>query len=73
MARWKWFQRPEQPIDCVGQATAYPDRAGAYRREPVESRTPEPSWNGPTRLIQRVLMTRGQEHRSQHAVRRGHR
>lgn len=63
VARWKWFQRKDEPVDMVRAATAYPDRAGAY------------GWNAPTQVLpqDRPLLTRGAEHRAQHAVRRSHR
>jgi len=59
MARWKWFTRPDKPIDVIGPATAYPDRAGAYG----------PTWNGPTRTVPTIrppapLMTPGQRSRA---------
>lgn len=67
--RWKWFQRQEEPIDCTGQATAYPARAGAYSRSYVDSRVP-PAWNAPTQAEpqDRPLMTRAGLWRSSHAL-----
>jgi hypothetical protein len=74
MTRWKWFMRKDEPIDCTGQATAYPNRAGAYGRHVVAGRVPElpprPAWDRPTEVFprNRPLLTRGQEHRSNSSI-----
>jgi hypothetical protein len=30
MCRWKWFHRPDEPLDVV-ERTSFPARTGAYR------------------------------------------
>jgi hypothetical protein len=67
MARWKWFARPDEPIDVIGPATMYGDRRGAYAPGAAPSES-EPAWTGPTRMLPAVrpacpLMTPGQRAR----------
>lgn len=39
MCRWKWFHRPDEPLDVV-ERTRFPDRTGAHRlTTPPTSRT----------------------------------
>ncbi len=61
MARWKWFQRKDEPIDVV-ERPACPDRAGVGL----------PAWNAPAmgQPQQRPYMTRAGLWRCSHAVRR---
>jgi hypothetical protein len=56
--KW-WAPKYEEPLDCTGAATAYPEQAGAY-----------PLWNAPTRPfpVDRPLMTPLAEWRSRGAV-----
>ncbi|MEV2241141.1 hypothetical protein [Micromonospora lutea] len=67
MARWKWFQRQDAPIDVV-QRSAYQERAGAYRAR-------QPERNAPTAVLRRQLplLRLARLWRSRHAVRRCHR
>ncbi len=53
MGRWKWFAKPHTEPQQQGEP-------------PAEAATAEhrPAWNNPTVILNRPLLTRGQEHRS---------
>ncbi|MEH1012747.1 hypothetical protein V6U90_06460 [Micromonospora sp. CPCC 206060] len=52
---WPFTRRPTRPLDRLGPATSYPERAGAYRAVGVAR---------VTYLAERPLLTRAGEHRA---------
>lgn len=66
MARWKWFQRKDEPIDVVNRPSI---ASSPVPTAPVELRANVPTEVQPR---QRPLTRAGQE-RFSHAVRRCHR
>ncbi|MEV4482221.1 hypothetical protein AB0K04_17745 [Micromonospora coxensis] len=65
MARWKWFQRKDQPVDVV-RRPRYSHRAGAYAPPAGD----KPAWNAPTAVFpqDRPLMTMAAQWRTRNAV-----
>lgn len=61
MARWRWFMRSNEPVGVVAQPRAPQHGARIHDRDPDGL----PVWNGPTIAIDRPVMTRAGNWRSQ--------
>ncbi|WP_329007799.1 hypothetical protein OG271_19135 [Micromonospora rifamycinica] len=73
MARWKWFQRKDHPVDVVGRSSV-PQKADTAGPPGGNCATARPAWNSPTVIFARdlPLLTPAAQWRARNAV-RGHR